>query len=392
MPDDEQPAAAEGAGTMADAKVIPFDEDSRARRSGGRSRTRSRKSPNAEAAPARPSASSHAQPPLTPVPETPEIPAQAVGDGRPRDRKAPLPDAPPGAAGIAGALGDVADRLLGGPWERKVASGLAFLRRRVTGEYEVDEFGYDAELTDQVLMSLLRPWYENYFRVEVKGIENIPSEGGALVVSNHSGTLPLDGLMAQVAVHDHHPAGRHLRLLAADLVFVLPLVNELARKLGHTLACTEDAQSLLERGEVVGVMPEGFKGLGKPFADRYKLQRFGRGGFVATALKTKVPIIPCSVVGAEEIYPMLGNSRTLARVLGVPYFPLTPTFPWLGPLGTIPLPTKWTIQFGEPIPTDGYPAEAAEDPMLVFNLTDQVRERIQHTLYELLVQRRSVFF
>jgi 1-acyl-sn-glycerol-3-phosphate acyltransferase len=392
MPDDEQPAAAEGAGTMADAKVIPFDEDSRARRSGGRSRTRSRKSPNAEAAPARPSASSPAQPPLTPVPETPEIPAQAVGDGRPRDRKAPVPDAAPGAAGIAGALGDVADRLLGGPWERKVASGLAFLRRRVTGEYEVDEFGYDAELTDQVLMSLLRPWYENYFRVEVKGIENIPSEGGALVVSNHSGTLPLDGLMAQVAVHDHHPAGRHLRLLAADLVFVLPLVNELARKLGHTLACTEDAQSLLERGEVVGVMPEGFKGLGKPFADRYKLQRFGRGGFVATALKTKVPIIPCSVVGAEEIYPMLGNSRTLARVLGVPYFPLTPTFPWLGPLGTIPLPTKWTIQFGEPIPTDGYPAEAAEDPMLVFNLTDQVRERIQHTLYELLVQRRSVFF
>lgn len=377
---------------MADAKVIPFDEDSRARRSGGRSRTRSRKSPNAEAAPARPSASSPAQPPLTPVPETPEIPAQAVGDGRPRDRKAPVPDAAPGAAGIAGALGDVADRLLGGPWERKVASGLAFLRRRVTGEYEVDEFGYDAELTDQVLMSLLRPWYENYFRVEVKGIENIPSEGGALVVSNHSGTLPLDGLMAQVAVHDHHPAGRHLRLLAADLVFVLPLVNELARKLGHTLACTEDAQSLLERGEVVGVMPEGFKGLGKPFADRYKLQRFGRGGFVATALKTKVPIIPCSVVGAEEIYPMLGNSRTLARVLGVPYFPLTPTFPWLGPLGTIPLPTKWTIQFGEPIPTDGYPAEAAEDPMLVFNLTDQVRERIQHTLYELLVQRRSVFF
>lgn len=139
-------------------------------------------------------------------------------------------------------------------------------------------------------------------------------------------------------------------------------------------------------------MPEGFKGLGKPFSERYKLQRFGRGGFVATALKTRVPIIPCSVVGAEEIYPMLGNSRTLARVFGIPYFPLTPTFPWLGPLGTIPLPTKWTIQFGTPIPTDQYPAEAAEDPMLVFNLTDQVRETIQHTLYELLVSRRSVFF
>jgi 1-acyl-sn-glycerol-3-phosphate acyltransferase len=306
----------------------------------------------------------------------------------------PVPGAAAAAAvtSVAEALGGVADRMLGGHWDRKVAHGLSFLRRRVTGDYEVDEFGYDAELTDQVLMSLLRPVFDTYFRVEVKGIENIPAEGGALVVSNHSGTLPIDGLMAQVAVHDHHPAGRHLRLLAADLVFMLPVVNELARKAGHTLACAEDAQTLLGRGEVVGVMPEGFKGLGKPFSDRYKLQRFGRGGFVATALKTRVPIIPCSVVGAEEIYPMVGNSRTLARLLGFPYFPLTPTFPWLGPLGLVPLPTKWTIQFGEPIPTDSYPAEAAEDPMLVFNLTDQVRETIQHTLYKLLVQRRSVFF
>ncbi|MGW3727234.1 lysophospholipid acyltransferase family protein [Streptomyces sp. NPDC000851] len=276
--------------------------------------------------------------------------------------------------------------------ERRIAGGLAFLRRRLTGDYEVDDFGYDAELTDNVLMSLLRPVYEKYFRVEVKGIENIPAEGGALIVANHSGTLPLDGLMMQVAVHDHHPAGRHLRLLAADLVFVLPVVNELARKLGHTLACAEDAERLLGQGELVGVMPEGFKGIGKPFSERYKLQRFGRGGFVSTALRRGAPIIPCSIVGAEEIYPMLGNAKTVARLLGFPYFPLTPTFPWLGPLGAVPLPTKWTIQFGEPIPTGGYPPEAAEDPMLMFNLTDQVREQIQHTLYKLLVQRRSVFF
>ncbi|MFD8816217.1 lysophospholipid acyltransferase family protein [Streptomyces sp. NPDC059627] len=276
--------------------------------------------------------------------------------------------------------------------EQRVARGLAFLRRRLTGDYEVDDFGYDEELTDQVLMSLLRPVYEKYFRVDVKGIENIPAEGGALIVANHSGTLPLDGLMMQVAVHDHHPANRHLRLLAADLVFVLPVVNELARKLGHTLACAEDAERLLGQGELVGVMPEGFKGIGKPFGERYNLQRFGRGGFVSTALRKGVPIIPCSIVGAEEIYPMIGNAKTLARVLGIPYFPLTPTFPWLGPLGAVPLPTKWTIQFGEPIPTGGYPPEAAEDPMLMFNLTDQVREQIQHTLYKLLVQRRSVFF
>ncbi len=262
----------------------------------------------------------------------------------------------------------------------------------MTGEYEVDEFGYDKELTEQVLMSALRPLAEKYFRVEVKGVENIPSEGGALIVANHSGTLPLDGLMLQVAVHDNHPADRHLRLLAADLVFQLPVVNELARKAGHTLACAEDAQRLLETGEIVGVMPEGFKGIGKPFGERYKLQRFGRGGFVSTALRAGAPIVPCSIVGAEEIYPMIGNAKTLARLLGFPYFPITPTFPWLGPLGAVPLPTKWTIQFGEPIPTDGYPQEAAEDPMLMFNLTDQVREQIQHTLYKLLVQRRSVFF
>ena len=279
-----------------------------------------------------------------------------------------------------------------GEWEERAARGLAFLRRRITGDYDVDEFGYDRELTETVLMSVLRPFYEKYFRVEVRGLENIPDEGPALVVSNHSGTLPLDGLMLQVAVHDHHPAQRQLRLLGADLVFLLPVVNELARKAGHTLACTEDAGELLERGEVVGVMPEGFKGLGKPFSERYKLQRFGRGGFVSTALRSGAPIVPCSIVGAEEIYPMVGNSRVLARLLGFPYFPITPTFPWLGPLGAVPLPTKWTIQFGEPVSTENYPARAADDPALMFDITDQVRETIQHTLYKLLVRRRSVFF
>ncbi|MGE7436749.1 lysophospholipid acyltransferase family protein [Kitasatospora sp. NPDC001175] len=293
---------------------------------------------------------------------------------------------------LAGKLGTAATRVLGKGWEQRAAGGLAFLRRRVTGDYEVDEFGFDRELTEEVFLSALRPLAEKYFRVEVRGIENIPSEGGALIVANHSGTVPLDALMTQVAIHDHHPRQRHLRMLAADLVFVLPVVNELARKAGHTLACNEDAQALLERGEVVGVWPEGFKGIGKPFADRYKLQRFGRGGFVASALRAQVPIVPCSIVGAEETYPMIGNAKTLARLLGLPYLPITPTFPWLGPLGAVPLPTKWTIQFGEPIPTDSHPPEAADDPMLVFNLTDQVRETIQHTLYKLLVQRRSVFF
>ena len=315
--------------------------------------------------------------------EQPERPDGAgegdTGEGRGRRRERERPSGEP-------------EFTSGDGWEQRLARGLAFLRRRVRGDYEVDDFGYDPELTDQVLMSLLRPLYEKYFRVEVRGVEHIPDEGGALIVANHSGTLPLDGLMMQVAVHDHHPANRHLRLLAADLVFLLPAVGELARKAGHTLACAEDAARLLERGEAVGVMPEGYKGLGKPFGERYKLQRFGRGGFVATALRAGAPIVPCSIVGAEEIYPMVGNSRTLARLLGLPYFPVTPTFPWLGALGAVPLPTKWTIEFGEPIPTDDCPPGSADDPMLMFNLTDRVRETIQHTLYKLLVRRRSVFF
>jgi len=243
-----------------------------------------------------------------------------------------------------------------------------------------------------VLMSLARPLYQRYFRVETRGLENVPSAGGALLVANHSGTIPLDSVMTQIALLDHHPAHRHLRMLGADLVFQTPIISELARKTGTTLACNADAERLLGKGELVGVWPEGFKGIGKPFAERYKLQRFGRGGFVSAALRARVPIVPCSIVGAEEIYPIIGNMKTLARLLGLPYVPVTPTFPWLGPLGLVPLPSKWIIEFGEPVSTEDFPVGAADDPMLVFNLTDQVRETIQHTLYRLLMARRSVFF
>jgi 1-acyl-sn-glycerol-3-phosphate acyltransferase len=276
-------------------------------------------------------------------------------------------------------------------WDEQVAGGLEFLRRRLTGEYETDEFGFDPDLTDHVLLPLLRPLFSRWFRVETHGVENVPSTGGALVVANHSGTVPVDALMATVALHDDHPARRRFRLLGADLVFDLPAVGSLARKFGATLACSEDAERLLCGGELVGVFPEGFKGVGKPFRDRYTLQRFGRGGFVTAALRTGKPIIPCAIVGAEEIYPMIGNARTLARLLGLPYFPVTPTFPALGPLGLVPLPSKWLIAFGEPIETASYGPAAAEDPMLVFNLTDQVRETIQQSIYQLLLQRSSVF-
>jgi 1-acyl-sn-glycerol-3-phosphate acyltransferase len=276
-------------------------------------------------------------------------------------------------------------------WEEALERALSFLRRRFEGEYAVDEFGFDIDLTDNVLLPALRPLYQKWFRVETIGMHHVPSEGGALVVANHSGTLPLDSLMTAVALHDDHPAERHLRMLGADLMFRLPGVGTLARKQGSTLACSPDAERPTTSGELVGVWPEGFKGIGKPFRDRYKLQRFGRGGFVSAALRTGVPIIPCSIVGAEEIYPKIGDIKPLARLFGAPYFPVTPLFPLLGPLGLVPLPSKWYIEFGEPIRTDSIGAAEADDPMTVFNLTDQVRETIQHTLYRLLSQRRNAF-
>ena len=268
---------------------------------------------------------------------------------------------------------------------------LEFARRRLMGDYSVDDFGFDPELTDRVLLTLVRPLYRSWFRVETTGLENVPADSGALVVANHSGVIAMDSVMAQVALHDEHPAHRHLRMLGANLVFQTPFMGEVARKAGHTLACHPDAERLLAAGEIVGVWPEGFKGVGKPFGQRYKLQRFGRGGFVSAALRTGAPIIPTAIVGAEEIYPMIGNAKTIARILGLPYFPITPTFPWLGPLGMIPLPSKWLIHFGEPIRTDHFPEGAADDPMVVFNLTDQVREQIQQSLYRLLVKRPSAF-
>lgn len=337
--------------------------------------------------------------PVAPAPE-PVIATASLLDGLGEDTPAAVPAARTeerGVSPLAGIpVGDwlaafqhAARELFGDQWEPQLARFLAFLRRRLTGDYTVDEYGFDAEVTERFFMAALRPIAQKWFRIEVRGVENIPTEGGALVVSNHSGTIPVDGLMTMVSIHDH--AGRHLRPLGADLVFRLPVVGSLARKGGATLACNEDAERMLRGGELVGVWPEGFKGIGKPFSERYKLQRFGRGGFVSAALRTGVPIIPLSVVGAEEIYPLVGNIPSLARLLGVPYIPITPFFPLLGPLGLVPLPSKWLLEFGEPIRTDEYDDGAAEDPMLVFNVTDQVRETIQQTLYSLLMQRESVF-
>ena len=269
---------------------------------------------------------------------------------------------------------------------------LAFVRRRLTGEYEIDEFGFDPELTEQVLAPLARFLHEKWWRVDWIGMENVPAEGAALLVANHAGTVPWDAVVMKFGVLDHHPGHRHVRLLAADLAFTMPFIGALARKSGNTLAAPEDAYRLLDKGELLGVFPEGYKGVGKPFSERYKLQRFGRGGFIELALRARCPIIPVSIVGSEEIYPMIHNAKTIARIGGFPYFPVTPFFPWLGPVGLIPLPSKWIIEFGAPIDTSELGEDAWQDPLTVFELTDRVRDEIQQTLHRNLSERRSAFF
>ena len=377
---------------MGDAEIIPIGTRGRPGRGQGSGRpsaaSRNLAAGARKSAPAKDGAAERPTDPAEPAAEPTETPAAeetrapAYAEERTPARGIPAGD-------WLSAFQHAARELFGDQWEPQLARFLAFLRRRVTGDYVVDEYGFDQEITERFFMTALRPIAQKWFRIEVRGIENIPSEGGALVVSNHSGTVPVDGLMTMVSIHDQ--TGRFLRPLGADLVFKSPVVSTLARKGGTTLACNEDAERLLRGGELVGVWPEGFKGIGKPYAERYKLQRFGRGGFVSAALRTQVPIIPLSVVGAEEIYPLVANLPSLARVLGLPYLPITPLFPWLGPLGMVPLPSKWLLEFGEPIRTDEFDAGAAEDPMLVFNVTDEVRETIQSTLYSLLMQRQSVF-
>jgi 1-acyl-sn-glycerol-3-phosphate acyltransferase len=272
-------------------------------------------------------------------------------------------------------------------WRRRLAELAEFARQRLAGDYEVDEFGFDPELNSTILMPAALALYRDWFKVAMRGVDHLPATGPALVVANHSGVLPLDAIMLQAGVYAESPAHRNLRLLGADLVYELPGLAGLARRSGHTRASPDCADALLAAGELVGVFPEGFKGIGKPFSERYRLQRFGRGGFARTAAGAGVPIIPCAIVGAEEIYPMIANSPQLARLLRLPYFPITPLFPWLGPLGAVPLPSNWIIEFGEPVPTDGL----AGDDEKIAELADQVRDTIQARLEELVAERGPAF-
>jgi 1-acyl-sn-glycerol-3-phosphate acyltransferase len=270
-------------------------------------------------------------------------------------------------------------------------AGLAeFARRRLRGEYQVDEFGFDSELNSTLLMPAALALYRNWFKVRMRGLDNVPGSGAALIVANHSGVLPVDAVMLQAGIFAEHPEHRTLRLLGADLVYTVPVLSSLARRSGHTRADPEQAHELLTAGQLVGTFPEGFKGIGKPFSERYRLQRFGRGGFVRTAVQAGAPIIPCAIVGAEEIYPMIGNAEALARTLRLPYFPVTPLFPWLGPFGAVPLPSNWIIEFSKPVQTCDLAGPGADDEQLA-DLADQVRDTIQARLDDLVIERGPAF-
>ena len=264
------------------------------------------------------------------------------------------------------------------------------VKRRLRGEYETDEWGFDPEVTDAV-MPVFEFLYRKYWRVTTTGLEHVPSAGRALFVANHSGQLPFDGSMLATAIRYDHPSNRLVRTMFASWFPTMPVVAPLFVKCGQVTATEDNGIRLLQNEELVSVFPEGIKGVGKLYKDRYHLVRFGRGGFIRMALKTQTSILPVSIVGAEETYMSLAKSDLIAKAIGFPFFPITPTFPWLGLLGTIPLPTKWTIDIGEPIPMDGYGPKADQNLMLVSQLTDQVRGVVQKMINERLAQRKSVF-
>lgn len=257
-------------------------------------------------------------------------------------------------------------------------------------EEEIDPFGMDARLV-QKIKPLFDFLYTKYWRVKTTGIENIPTEGKALIVANHSGTLPYDGAMIKTAIMNEHGKRNDVRYLVEDFVFHMPILGTLVYRIGGVRACPENAERLLNSGNLVIVFPEGVKGIGKFYSERYKLQRFGRGGFIRLCMKTQSPLIPVGVIGAEEIHPIIFKSNILAKTIGVPYLPITPTFPLLGLLGGIPFPSRWAIHFGKPIKFSQHSPESIDDDMLIHKLSEQVRSQIQQILFDLLKKRGSVW-
>ena len=250
-----------------------------------------------------------------------------------------------------------------------------------------DEFGLDPEFRARA-MPLFRVLYERYWRVDARGARHVPKSGPVILVSNHSGALPFDATMIACALEEaRYP--RPPRFLYDRFVENLPWIPSFYKKAGGVVASHENAARLLEKEELIGLFPEGVSGLSKLYSERYVLQPFS-GGFIRLALRFGAPIVPVAVVGAEEIYPLVGRLKGLGKLMGAPYLPVTPFFPLLGPLGLIPLPTKWQIRFGKPIVL-APPAHLRLDGTAVRAMAEQVRRRVQTMIRALLLERESVF-
>jgi 1-acyl-sn-glycerol-3-phosphate acyltransferase len=260
-------------------------------------------------------------------------------------------------------------------------------------ERQVDDWGRSERLEGLADRTLVEFFYRLWFRCEVEGIENVPAEGGALVVSNHAGALPPDATMIAKAIKEEHPRSRRLHITVEHFFKGYPFFSMLLPKMGAVPAHPANVHRLLhDEQQLVLVFPEGRKGTEKLYRDRYRLQRFGRGGFVAAAMRARVPIVPVAVIGAEEAAPIFAHVRALQKLTGFLYFPITPTFPHLGVLGMLGyLPAKFRIRFLEPVPTDDMGEAPWEDRALVQTVSDRVRDRIQEEVLDMLGKRRSVW-
>jgi 1-acyl-sn-glycerol-3-phosphate acyltransferase len=265
---------------------------------------------------------------------------------------------------------------------------LGRLRTILAPPAEEDAWGYDARFA-RAFQPFLDALYDRWWRVTATGTEHVPATGRALIAANHAGVVPWDGTMITTAIRRH--TGRDARSLVLNWAFELPWASTAIRRSGGVPASPENARRLLAEDHLVLVFPEGAKGISKPYSQRYRLERFGRGGFVETALRTGAPIVPCAVVGSEEIHPKIAEAPGVAKLLRMPYLPITPTFPLLGPLGAVPLPSRWRIEFCAPVDLSAYGPDAASDRRLVLDLSDTIREQIQAKVYENLIKREGAF-
>ena len=262
-------------------------------------------------------------------------------------------------------------------------------------ERTLNDWGRSERVEGLMDATLYEFFYRYWFRVEVEGVENVPADGGALLVSNHAGALPPDAAMIAKAIKEEHPRPRDVYLTVEHFFKGYPGFSMLIPKIGGVAAHPANVHRLLcDEGQLVLVFPEGRKGTEKLYKDRYKLRRFGRGGFVEAAMRAEAKLVPLCVVGAEEAMPAFAQLGLMKKLTGLLYFPITPTFPWLGPLGMLGyLPAKFKIRFLEPIDTvELGGADAAQDRALIQTVAQEVRARIQENLHDMVGKRRSVWF